>query len=104
MIDQLDIFSIAPDCSSRELPKYEVLLEPKIEEALNLLKEVAKLAIKDELVEGCIVRSDLFFKGKTAKVISLKQIHTITLATVEIEFKGELIRFPCGTCGLEVVK
>ena len=100
---QLDIFSLVPNCSSRELPKAIASVDAKVEEALNSLLELKKLECKPELVEGCTVRSDLFFKGKTAKVISLKQLHTITLATVELKFRGSLIRFPCGVCGLEVV-
>lgn len=58
---------------------------------------------KPELVEGCTVRSDLFFKGKTAKVLKIEQIHTVAIATVELDFKGTLIKFPCGTRALEVV-
>ncbi|MFM7887158.1 MAG: hypothetical protein ACKPCM_10810 [Pseudanabaena sp.] len=101
---QLDIFSIVPDYSVRELPKAIAPVDPKAEKALAVLVELKKLECKPELVEGCTVRSNLFFKGKTAKVICLKQIHTITLATVEFEFKGSLIRFPCGVSALEVVK
>lgn len=59
---------------------------------------------KPVLVEGCTVRSPLFFKGKIAKVISLEKIHTITLATVELEINGSLIQFPCGISSLEVVE
>ena len=55
------------------------------------------------ITEGCIVRSDLFFKGKTAKVVSLYQIGSVTMANVEIEFRKSLIKFPCGISSLEVV-
>lgn len=77
---QLDIFSLVPNCSSRKLPK-----------------------CKPELIKGSIVKSDLFFRGKTAKVVDFKQIGAMTLAIVELEFRGSLIQFPCGVCGLEVV-
>jgi hypothetical protein len=59
---------------------------------------------KPELSEGCIVRSQLFFKGKTAKVISFEQIGSVTLATVELELNGYLTRFPCGISALEVIE
>lgn len=62
------------------------------------------LEYKPVLVEGCLVRSSLYFKGKIAKVISLRQVHTITMATVEVEINGSLIQFPCGTSALEVVE
>ena len=101
---QLDIFSIIPNSSSGELPRAISPVDPKIEEALQVLVELKKLECKPELIEGCTVRSDLFFKGKTAKVISFKEIGSVTLAIVELEFKGSLIRFPCGVCGLEVVE
>lgn len=55
------------------------------------------------ITEGCIVKSDLFFKGKTAKVIDLYQIGVVTMATVELEFRKSLIKFPCGISALEVV-
>lgn len=55
------------------------------------------------ITEGCIVRSDLFFKGKTAKVVSLYQIGAVTMANVELEFHKSLIKFPCGISALEVV-
>jgi hypothetical protein len=54
---QLDIFSITQNSSSGELPSAKFPLELKTEEALKALEEVAKLAIKSELVEGCTVRS-----------------------------------------------
>lgn len=54
--------------------------------------------------EGCIVKSDLFFKGKTAKVVSLYRIGTVTMANVELEFRKSLIKFPCSISALEVVK
>jgi hypothetical protein len=53
--------------------------------------------------EGCIVKSDLFFKGKTAKVINLYQIGAVTMATVELELHKSLVNFPCGISALEVV-
>ena len=102
-MNQLDIFSITPNCSSRELPVAIAPISPKVEEAIAALLELKKLECKPELVEGCIVKSDLFFKGKTAKVIGFKQIGAVTLAIVELEFRGSLIQFPCGVCGLEVV-
>lgn len=55
------------------------------------------------ITEGCIVRSDLFFKGKTAKVVDLYQIGAVTMANVELEFRESLIKFPCGISALEVV-
>jgi hypothetical protein len=53
--------------------------------------------------EGCIVKSDLFFKGKTAKVINLYQIGVVTMAVVELELHKSLVKFPCGISALEVV-
>ena len=100
---QLDIFSITPNCSSKELPKAIAPINPKIEEALKSLLELKKLECKPELIKGSIVKSSLFFRGKTAKVIDFKQIGAMTLAIVELEFRGSLIQFPCGVCGLEVV-
>lgn len=58
---------------------------------------------KKPITEGCIVRSDLFFKGKTAKVVDLYKIGSVTMANVEIEFRESLIKFPCGISSLEVV-
>jgi hypothetical protein len=55
------------------------------------------------MVEGCIVKSDLFFKGKTAKVINLYQIGVVTMAVVELELHKSLVKFPCGISALEVV-
>lgn len=55
------------------------------------------------ITEGCIVKSDLFFKGKTARVVSLYQIGAVTMANVELEFRESLIKFPCGIRALEVV-
>jgi hypothetical protein len=55
------------------------------------------------MAEGCIVKSDLFFKGKTAKVINLYQIGVVTMATVELELHKSLVKFPCGISALEVV-
>lgn len=157
MIEQLDIFSIIPDRSSSnstfELPKAKLLLDPKVEAALEELTELKQISnaqfqvgtritcgdlcgeivsvdkemlcqvqfdgeakprpvfadllelepTKAALVEGAIVRSSLFFKGKTAKVLKIEQIHTITLATVELSLNGNLIKFPCGASSLEVV-
>lgn len=100
---QLDIFSLVADCSSRELPVAIAHINPKVEEALKSLLELKKLECKSELIKGSIVKSNLFFKGKTAKVIDFKQIGAMTLAIVELEFRGSLIQFPCGVCGLEVV-
>ena len=100
---QLDIFSLVPDCSSRELPKAIAPIDPKVEEALKSLLELKKLECKPELIKGSIVKSNLFFRGKTAKVIDFKQIGAMTLAIVELEFRGSLIQFPCGVCGLEVI-
>jgi hypothetical protein len=60
---------------------------------------------KPVVVEGCLVRSDLFFKGKTAKVISFQQIGAVTLAVVEIQLSsGAIAKFPCGISALKVVK
>ena len=57
------------------------------------------------VVDGCTVRSDLFFKGKTAKVISFEQIGAVTLATVELQLSsGAIAKFPCGISALEVVE
>ena len=100
---QLDIFSLVADCSSRELPKAIAPINPKVEEALNCLLELKKLECKPELIKGSIVKSNLFFRGKTAKIIDFKQIGAMTLAIIELEFRGSLIQFPCGVCGLEVV-
>ena len=100
---QLDIFSLAADCSSRELPRAIAPINPKVEEAIAALLELKKLECKPELIKGSIVKSNLFFRGKTAKVIDFKQIEAMTLAIVELEFRGSLIQFPCGICGLEVV-
>jgi len=55
------------------------------------------------ITEGCIVKSDLFFKNKTAKVINLYQIGGVTMATVELELQNSLVKFPCGISALEVV-
>jgi hypothetical protein len=55
------------------------------------------------MTEGCIVKSDLFFKGKTAKVINLYQIGVVTMAVVELELHKSLVKFPCGISALEVV-
>lgn len=55
------------------------------------------------IAEGCIVKSDLFFKGKTAKVINLYQIGGVAMATVELELQNSLVKFPCGISALEVV-
>lgn len=55
------------------------------------------------ITKGCIVRSDLFFKGKTAKVINLFQIGVVTMANVELELNKSLVKFPCGIKALEVV-
>jgi len=55
------------------------------------------------ITEGCIVKSDLFFKNKTAKVINLYQIGAVTMATVELELQNSLVKFPCGISTLEVV-
>lgn len=102
-MNQLDIFSITPNCSSRELPKAIAPINPEVEEALKLLLELKKLECKPELIKGSIVKSNLFFRGKTAKVIDFKQIGAMTLAIVELEFRGSLIQFPCGVCGLEAI-
>lgn len=156
MIDQLDIFSLPiQDCSSRELPRAALPINPKVEEAIAALREIKQIVIaqfqigtrvvsgdlhgvvdsvidemlcmvhfdgedkprqvftdylslepsKPILVEGCLVRSDLFFKGKTAKVISFQQIGAVTLATVEVELSsGAIVKFPCGISALEVVE
>lgn len=103
MINQLDIFPISPDCSSRDLPSAKILLEPKVEEALKVLEEVAELAIKHELVEGCIVRSQTAFKGKTAKFLRFTNIAGLEFAVVELEFRGCLIEYTCTVRTLEVV-
>lgn len=153
MIDQLDIFSIVPDCSSRELPTAALPINPKVEEAIAALREIKQIVIaqfqpgtrvvsgdlhgevdsiideilcmvrfdgelkprqvftdslsveyKPVLVEGCTVRSPLYFKGKTAKVISFYQIGTVTMANVELKLNGHLTKFPCGISALEVVE
>ncbi len=102
---QLDIFSLPiQDCSSRELPKAIAAIDPKVEEAIAVLVELKKLKCKPELVEGCTVRSDLFFKGKTAKIINFKEFANITLAVVELEIKGNLFQFPCSIGALKVIE
>jgi hypothetical protein len=151
MIEQLDIFSLAVQNSSSELPKAIIQVDPKVEAALNSLLELKGLALSQfqigsriiagdlhgaiacidgelcqvlfdgesktrtvfldfleleslPITEGCIVKSDLFFKGKTAKVLSLYQIGAVTMANVELEFRKPLVKFPCGISALEVVK
>ena len=60
---------------------------------------------KPVLLKGCTVKSNLFFKGKTAKVISFQQIGAVTLAVVEIQLSsGAIAKFPCSISALEVVK
>lgn len=60
---------------------------------------------KPVLVEGCLVRSDLFFKGKTAKVVGFEQYGNVTLAIVEIVWNsGYKDKFPCGISALEVIE
>ena len=98
---QLDIFSIVPDCSSRELPKAILKLDPKVEEAIVELK---KLECKSELIEGCIVRSQTAFKGKTAKLLRFEQIHEYKFAVVQIDMNGTPIDYSCNINSLEVVK
>lgn len=100
---QLDIFSIPPNSSSGELPRAIFKTEPEVEKALKLLEEVAQLAIKPELVEGCIVRSRTAFKGKVAKLLRFEQIHEYRFAVVQIEMHGSLIEYSCNINSLEVV-
>lgn len=100
---QLDIFSIPPNSSSGELPKAIFKTEPEAEEALKPLEEVAQLAIKPELAEGCIVRSRTAFKGKTAKLLRFEQIHQYKFAVVQIEMHGSPIKYSCNVDSLEVV-
>ena len=60
---------------------------------------------KPVVVEGCTVRSPLFFKGKTAKVVGFQQHGPITLAIVAVLMdSGYLAEFPCGISALEVVQ
>lgn len=101
---QLDIFSITPNSSSGELPSAKFPLEPKTEEALKALKEVAKLAIKSELVEGCTVRSHTAFKGRTANLLRFEQIYEYRFAVVEIDMYGSPIEYSCNVNNLEVVE
>ncbi|MCA6580465.1 MAG: hypothetical protein IM537_18770 [Pseudanabaena sp. M57BS1SP1A06MG] len=101
---QLDIFSIVPNGSSGELPSANIPLEPETLEALELLEEVAKLAIKPELVEGCTVRSRTAFKGRTAKLLRFEQIHEYRFAVVQIQMHGSLIEYSCNVDNLEVVE
>jgi hypothetical protein len=150
---QLDIFGLPLTNLTGELPRAISPADPKLETALQPLREVCQIAnaqfqigtriiagdlrgeiasidnemlcqvrfdgelkprqvfidclqlepSKPELTEGCIVRSQLFFKGKTAKVIGFKQIGAVTLVTVELDLNGFLTRFPCGISALEVV-
>lgn len=110
---QLTIFDAPLHEGVTDLPR--AILEPpnpKIEEAIASLRELKAISLESEassqasreLTEGCLVRSNLFFKGKTAKVISLEAIGSVTLATVEIDLNGYLTRFPCGISALEVVE
>jgi hypothetical protein len=101
---QLDIFSITPNSSSGELQSAKFPLEPKTEESLNALEEVAKLAIKSELVEGCTVRSHKAFKGKTAKLLRFEQVFEYEFAVVQVEMYGTLIEYSCSVNNLEVVE
>ena len=60
---------------------------------------------KPILLEGCTVRSNLFFKGKTAKVVNFKKHGPVTLAIVEVQLSsGAIAKFPCGISALEVVE
>ena len=81
------------------LVRFDGELKPR-----QVFTDSLSIEYKPALAEGCLVRSSLYFKGKIAKVISLKQVHTITMATVELEINGSLVRFPCGTSALEVVE
>jgi hypothetical protein len=101
---QLDIFSITPNSSSGELPRAILKSEPEVEEALKKLEELAKLAVKPELVEGCIVRSRTAFKGKVAKLLRFEQIHEYKFAVVEIDMYGSPIEYSCNVDNLEVVE
>jgi len=98
---QLDIFSLPRTNTSGELPS--AVLPTKTEEAIAQFAELKKLSINDDLVVGCHVRSDLFFKGKIGKVIALNQVHTFTMATVHINFDGYSVEFPCAASKLEVI-
>ena len=102
-MSQLSIFDVQPQGSSGKLPVAIIPLEPKAEAAIAALEEIAKLRIDSELVEGCTVRSDLFFKGQTGIIKSLYAVGWVQFANVELEVKGNLITFPCGTKSLEVV-
>lgn len=107
-MSQLDIFSLPRHDSIGELPRAVIPIKPEIEEAIAELKSLKEFAAdhsqnQSVLVGGCTVRSHLFFKGKTAKVINLYQIASVTMATVELEAQGCLIKFPCGASSLEVV-
>ena len=101
---QLDIFSLVPDCSSRELPSAKFPLEPKIEEALKPLEELAKLAIKPKLVEGCTVRSSVTFKEKAGIFLKFEDYAGCNLALVRYEYRGSMINYYCTIATLEVVK
>jgi hypothetical protein len=150
---QLDIFSIAPDCSSRELPSAIAPIDVRVEEAVKGLLELKQIVIaqfqietritcdklrgqvvdvidemlcmvhfdgepkprliytdsleleakKAELVEGCTVRSNTAFKGKTAKLIRFEQIHEYKFAVVRIDMNGTPIDYSCNINSLEVV-
>lgn len=110
-MSQLDIFSIPVlerSSSTWELPTAILPENPKLEAALEPLRELRQIADdfeqgKSALVEGCIVRSNLFFKGKTAKVLGFELHGPVTLAIVEVEINNNLFKFPCGTSALEVV-
>jgi hypothetical protein len=111
-MNQLDIFSIPVQVGSSsklaDLPKAEILLDPKVEIALEPLPELRQIAddfaqSKSALVEGCMVRSNLFFKGKTAKVLGFELHGSVTLAIVEVEIDKNLFKFPRGVSALEVV-
>ena len=100
---QLDIFSLVPDCSSRELPKATAPIDPKVEAALNFLLELKALAVP-ELIEGCTMRSRTAFKDKTAKLLRFEQVCNVKFAVVEVHLYGSLIEYSCSIDSLKVVE
>jgi hypothetical protein len=57
---QLDIFSIIPNSSSGELPSaFKFPLEPKVEEALNLLEELKEISLSQFKIGSRIIAGDL---------------------------------------------
>ena len=56
------------------------------------------------LTEGCIVRSQTAFKGKTAKLLRFEQVFEYEFAVVQVEMYGTLIEYSCSVNNLEVVE